>query len=80
MGKLPHHYCNAQATGKLIRENSRIDKQGLLILEKAATKFGYSARVLDRLIKVARTIADLEEEVNIQTCHFAEAIQFRNII
>jgi magnesium chelatase family protein len=78
--KLPYHYCNAQATGKLIRENSRIDKQGLLILEKAATKFGYSARVLDRLIKVARTIADLEEQVNIQASHFAEAIQFRNII
>ena len=78
--KLPHHYCNAQATGKLIRENSRIDKQGLLMLEKAATKFGYSARVLDRLIKVARTIADLEEQVNIQASHFAEAIQFRNII
>jgi magnesium chelatase family protein len=78
--KLPYHYCNAQATGKLIRENSRIDKQGLLILEKAATKFGYSARVLDRLIKVARTIADLEEQANIQASHFAEAIQFRNII
>ena len=77
---MPNYYCNAQATGQLIRATSKIEKEGLKILEKAAAKFGYSARVLDRLIKVARTIADLDEQTAVLPGHFAEAIQFRNII
>lgn len=77
---MPNYYCNAQATGQLIRATSKIEKEGLKILEKAAAKFGYSARVLDRLIKVARTIADLDEQTSVLPGHFAEAIQFRNII
>ncbi len=75
-----YHYCNAQATGQLIRATSKIEKEGLKILEKTAIKFGYSARVIDRLIKVARTIADLDEQASILPNHIAEAIQFRNII
>ena len=76
----PNYYCNAQASGQLIRNTSKIEKEGLNILEKSANKFGYSARVIDRLIKVARTIADLDEQAAILPGHFAEAIQFRNII
>ncbi|MBM3412356.1 MAG: YifB family Mg chelatase-like AAA ATPase [Bacteroidetes bacterium] len=77
---IPHYYCNAQANGQLIRSTSTIEKEGLIILEKAAIKFGYSARVLDRLLKVARTIADLDQQATILPAHFAEAIQFRNIV
>jgi magnesium chelatase family protein len=76
----PNYYCNAQVSGQLIRNTSKIEKEGLNILEKSANKFGYSARVIDRLIKVARTIADLDEQAAILPGHFAEAIQFRNII
>ncbi|MBM3414388.1 MAG: YifB family Mg chelatase-like AAA ATPase [Bacteroidetes bacterium] len=77
---IPHFYCNAQANGQLIHTTSKIEEEGLKILEKAAIKFGYSARVLDRLLKVARTIADLDQQASILPAHFAEAIQFRNII
>ena len=76
--KIAAHSFNAQASGQLIRTVSKVETEGLKILEKAAIKFGYSARVVDRLFKVARTIADLEEQTAILPGHFAEAIQFRN--
>ncbi|MBM3456552.1 MAG: magnesium chelatase, partial [Bacteroidetes bacterium] len=76
--KIAAYSFNAQASGQLIRTVSKVETEGLKILEKAAIKFGYSARVVDRLFKVARTIADLEEQTAILPGHFAEAIQFRN--
>lgn len=76
--KIAAYSFNAQASGQLIRTVSKVETEGLKILEKAAIKFGYSARVVDRLFKVARTIADLEEQTTILPGHFAEAIQFRN--
>ena len=49
------------------------------LLEQAISRMGLSARAYDRILKVARTIADLEESVNIETQYVAEAIQYRNL-
>ncbi|MCG8410052.1 MAG: YifB family Mg chelatase-like AAA ATPase [Bacteroidales bacterium] len=72
-------YCNAQMSSKLIREYCEIDSPGKALLKKAMEKLGLSARAYDRILKVSRTIADLEDKENIQAYHLAEAIQFRSL-
>lgn len=72
-------YCNAQMSPKLIAKYATIDEQSLAMLKIAMERFNLSARAYDRILKVARTIADLDCSENIQTHHIAEAIGYRNL-
>lgn len=72
-------YSNAQMSSKQIREHCEIDSSGKTLLKKAMEKLGLSARAYDRILKVSRTIADLEGKENIQAYHLAEAIQYRSL-
>ncbi|HRH39497.1 MAG TPA: YifB family Mg chelatase-like AAA ATPase, partial [Flavobacteriales bacterium] len=70
-------HCNAQIGSKELREICRIDDVGKALLEKAMDRLGLSARAYDRILKVARTIADMSCSEAIRTEHLAEAIQYR---
>nr|MDA3928408.1 YifB family Mg chelatase-like AAA ATPase [Prolixibacteraceae bacterium] len=72
-------YCNAQMTSKQLRTHSKPDLAGATILKTAMEKFGLSARAYDRILKVSRTIADLEQCENILSHHLSEAIQYRSL-
>lgn len=72
-------HCNAQISSKQLREVCKIDENGNQLLKTAMEKLGLSARAYDRILKVARTVADLEESANIETNHLAEAIQYRSL-
>lgn len=76
--KTPIH-CNAQMTPKLVREYCPLDEQGDKLLSFAMDKMGLSARAYDRILKVARTIADLDNSRNIQMQHISEAISYRSL-
>ena len=76
---LKNIHCNAQINTKLLREYCKIDKDGLSILKLAMEKLGLSARAYDRILKVARTIADLANDTNIETKHLLEAIHYRSL-
>jgi magnesium chelatase family protein len=70
---------NAEMESSQIRTYCQIDDKGLQILEQAVNRFGMSARAYDRILKVARTIADLEAQDNIQAKYIAEAVQYRSL-
>jgi magnesium chelatase family protein len=72
-------YCNAQMDTKLIRKYCVLDEECGQILKTAMEKLGLSARAYDRIIKVSRTIADLDNSESIRPEHLAEAIQFRSL-
>lgn len=72
-------YCNAQMQTRHLREVCQIDKAGQELLRNAINKLNLSGRAYDRILKVARTIADLEKSKNIETGHLAEAIQYRSL-
>lgn len=72
-------YCNAQMTTKQMRIYAQIDKAGSELLKNAMQRLNLSARAYDRIIKVSRTIADLDGAENIQSNHIAEAINYRNL-
>lgn len=72
-------YSNSQLTPRLIEKYCKLDKEGKKLLELAFNKLGLSARAYGRILKVARTIADLENEENILSSYVAEAIQYRNL-
>ena len=75
----PGIYCNAQMESKLLHQYATPDEQGLNLLRTAMTRLNLSARAYDRILKVARTIADLEASEAIKTNHIAEAISYRNL-
>jgi magnesium chelatase family protein len=72
------HY-NAQMSSKLIREFCILDDVSLQLLKTAMERLNLSARAYDRILKVARTIADLESTATIASHHIAEAIQYRSL-
>ncbi|MSO21608.1 MAG: ATP-binding protein [Acidobacteria bacterium] len=72
-------YSNAQMTPRLIRTHCALDTACEQMLETAMTRMGLSARAHDRILKVARTVADLDGAVQIATKHIAEAIQYRSL-
>jgi len=72
-------YCNAQMTNRHIKKYCQIDDTSQKLLELAIDKFGLSARAYTRILKVARTIADLEAQENIHPSHLSEAIQYRTL-
>lgn len=72
-------HSNAMMGSKQLRAICRIDEQGQALLKQAMEKLGLSARAYDRILKVSRTIADLDGSKNIETSHLAEAIQYRSL-
>ncbi len=71
-------YTNSELTPKLIKKYCQTDENALSILKSAVLKFNLSARAYDRLLKLSRTIADLEEEETIKASHMAQAVQYRS--
>ncbi|HEY0899848.1 MAG TPA: YifB family Mg chelatase-like AAA ATPase, partial [Sphingobacteriaceae bacterium] len=72
-------FCNAQMSPNMVRSICRIDDAGQALLKQAMEKLGLSARAYDRILKVARTIADLAQTEEIQLEHLAEAIHYRSL-
>jgi len=72
-------YANAQMMPKMIRKHCAISPEGEKLLENAITRLGLSARAHDRILKVARTIADLDGAAGIEPRHLSEAIQYRTL-
>ncbi|CDA30898.1 mg chelatase subunit ChlI [Clostridium sp. CAG:492] len=72
-------YSNSELTPKLIEKYCKLDEKSKIILEKAFNKLGLSARAYARILKVARTIADMNKSTNIQSSHLLEAIQYRSL-
>jgi magnesium chelatase family protein len=71
--------CNASMPSKVMREHCRIDATASGYLEHAMTDLNFSARAHDRILKVARTLADLADCVDIKAGHILEAIQYRTL-
>ncbi len=72
-------YANAQLHARLIEQYCNINAEGEVILKRAVDRLGFSARSYSRILKVARTIADLDESTSIEVTHLAEAIQYRSL-
>lgn len=76
---IPEVHCNAQMTKRMLSQYAQPDKEGIELLRQAMHRLNLSARAYDRILKVARTIADLEESEHIKPQHLAEAIGYRNL-
>jgi magnesium chelatase family protein len=72
-------HCNAQMTPRFIKKYCELDTAGNRMLEMVTDRLGFSARTYNRILKVARTIADLAESEHISEEHIAEAIQYRSL-
>ena len=72
-------YCNAQMSGKMLHKFASPDSTGLKLLKTAMERLALSARAYDRILKVSRTVADLEGSEQIKPAHLAEAINYRNL-
>jgi len=72
-------YANAQMTSKMLKEVCVINAEGRQLLKTAMDRLNLSARAYDRILKVSRTIADLDNSENIENHHLAEAIHFRSL-
>ena len=72
-------YCNAQMGPKEIKKYCTLEDKAKVMLHTAIEKLGFSARAYDRILKVARTIADLNSSCEINAKHIAEAIKYRNL-
>ena len=72
-------FSNAQMSPRQLRQYCPLDAEGERMLETAMTRLGLSARAYDRILKVARTIADLEGAEEIGAAHLAEAVGYRSL-
>lgn len=72
-------YCNSQMNSRHIKKYCKIDDASCSLLEVAIDKLGLSARAFNRILKIARTIADLDGKTDIGAEHVSEAIQYRNL-
>lgn len=72
-------HCNAQMTERMIHQFAEPDEKSLELLQTAMERLKLSARAYSRILKVARTIADLDNSENVQSQHIAEAIGYRNL-
>jgi magnesium chelatase family protein len=72
-------YCNAQMSPKMLRVVCKLDEASNALLNNAMEKLNLSARAYDRILKVSRTIADLEGSEDIRVEHLAEAINYRSL-
>jgi magnesium chelatase family protein len=72
-------FYNSQAPPPQLRAICALDEQGERTLEMAVRRMNLSARAHDRILRVARTIADLNKAENVSAKHLAEAVQFRNL-
>ncbi len=72
-------HCNAQMPSRMVREVCQVNQAGLTLIKRAMEKLQLSARAYDRILKVARTAADLSGSADIQIEHLAEAIHFRSL-
>ena len=72
-------HCNAQMTTRTVRRFCKLDAESEKLLESAVTRIGLSARAYDRILKVARTMADLDGSEKIGARFVAEAIQYRSL-
>ena len=75
----PGIHCNAQMTDKMLQEYAQLDAESLSMLRVVMQTRGLSARSYNRILKVARTIADLAASERIESSHIAEAIGYRNL-
>ena len=75
----PGIYCNAQMTPSLQAKYARPDEAGMNLIKQAMTKLNLSARAYDRILKVARTIADLDGSPTVRSVHVAEAAGYRSL-
>lgn len=76
---VPGIHCNAQMTDKMLREYCVLDEKTNTMLQMAMIRLNLSARAYSRILKVARTIADLDNKPNIEMSHIAEAISYRSL-
>lgn len=72
-------HCNAQLTSKMLSQYCEVDEACKALLNQAVQRYGMSLRGYSRVLKLARTIADLENIQNIGASHIAQALQFRNL-
>ncbi len=71
--------CNAKMDSALTKEFCRTTPQAMIMLERVFEKLNFSARAYDKILRVSRTIADLENSPNIEASHIAQAVQFRSL-
>ena len=75
----PGVHCNAQMSRSMLERHARLDDEASATLSRAMKRLDLSARAYDRILKVARTIADLAASPQIQFNHIAEAVGYRNL-
>lgn len=75
----PNVHCNAQMNSRLLKQYVLLDSESASILQRMMTKYDMSARAYDRILKVARTIADLDGSADVKSRHIAEASGYRNL-
>jgi magnesium chelatase family protein len=77
--KRKNFYCNSQMTPKDLKKFCTLDKESEKLIENGVERLGLSARSYHRILKIARTIADLDRSESLQAKHIAEAIQYRRL-